>query len=174
MRRILHQNAWITMLKTRRTVLLFLRLNSCWLLDHKSRWRISLILDYPNRALKNPALVFTFVKRQYGAKNLSNQSGWVTWMNFSQSELCTRTTEFVFDMEFYLDFHRVPWMATNGSDVKYIFPLCLERSVWRLVRDLSRTWLEVEGCYICGILQWCDTSVTYLLNKARHVTEWKG
>ena len=36
MRRILYQNAWITMLKTRRTVPAFFRLNSCWLLNQKS------------------------------------------------------------------------------------------------------------------------------------------
>ena len=49
MRRILHQNedqnAWITTLKTKQMVLVFLRLNSCWLLDQKSKSRISLILD---------------------------------------------------------------------------------------------------------------------------------
>ena len=34
------------MLKTRRTVLVFLRLNSCWLLDQKLRWKLSLIRDF--------------------------------------------------------------------------------------------------------------------------------
>ena len=34
-------------LKTRWTALAFLRLNTCSLLDHKSRWRISLIRDWP-------------------------------------------------------------------------------------------------------------------------------
>ena len=33
----------------------FLRWNSCSLLDQDSKWIISLILNYPNRALKNPA-----------------------------------------------------------------------------------------------------------------------
>ena len=42
---ILYQNAWITIMKTRQMVLVFLHLNSCWLPDQKSRWRISLILD---------------------------------------------------------------------------------------------------------------------------------
>ena len=41
--RILYQNAWIKLSKTRRTVLVFLHSNSYWLLDQKSRWRISLI-----------------------------------------------------------------------------------------------------------------------------------
>ena len=45
MRRILYQNACIAKLKTRWTVLPFLRLNSSSLLDHKSKWRISLIRD---------------------------------------------------------------------------------------------------------------------------------
>ena len=40
MRRILYQNAWITKLNTRRTVLVLLRLKSCLELDQKSRWRI--------------------------------------------------------------------------------------------------------------------------------------
>ena len=41
-------------------VLVFLCLNLCWWLDQKSRWRISLILDKPNQALKNPAQDFFF------------------------------------------------------------------------------------------------------------------
>ena len=46
MRRIPYQKVCISKLKTRRTTLVILRLNSCSLLDHKSRWkkeRISLI-----------------------------------------------------------------------------------------------------------------------------------
>ena len=45
MTRILYQNACIAKLKTRRTTLVFLHLKTCSLLDHKSRWRISLIGD---------------------------------------------------------------------------------------------------------------------------------
>ena len=41
MSRILYQNTWIAMLKTRQTVLIYLRLNSWWLLHQKSRWKIS-------------------------------------------------------------------------------------------------------------------------------------
>ena len=54
MRRVLYQNVWITMLNTRRTVLVFFY--SCRLLNQKSRWRVSLILDWRNRVLKNQAL----------------------------------------------------------------------------------------------------------------------
>ena len=56
MRRILYQNACIAKVKTRRTALSFLRLNSCSLQDPESRCRVSLIPDKPNRALRNPAL----------------------------------------------------------------------------------------------------------------------
>ena len=48
MRRILYQTASIAKL-------IFLRSNSCRLLDQKPRWRISLIWDWSDRALRNLA-----------------------------------------------------------------------------------------------------------------------
>ena len=45
----------------------------------------------------------------------------------SQHKLCTRKMELAIEMKFYLDFHWVthPWRRrlTNGSDIKYVFPL---------------------------------------------------
>ena len=42
------------MLKTRRTVLVFLRLNSCWLLDQTLRWKLSLIRDFITTLIMPP------------------------------------------------------------------------------------------------------------------------